>query len=126
MPSSIGIMHNSMYTVAVVFIYFVLLQIVHDKTIEDLVLDELYYDIVRNLPADDVAILMDEQKLLTSRQRDHYRMMKANHQPDVEKSEYLIDCLRKGEPGFLQRLCTILKELPPSSYLADKIQGIND
>lgn len=119
-------MHNSMYTVAVVFIYFVLLQIVHDKTIEDLVLDELYYDIVRNLPADDVAILMDEQKLLTSRQRDHYRMMKANHQPDVEKSEYLIDCLRKGEPGFLQRLCTILKELPPSSYLADKIQGIND
>ena len=126
MPSSIGIMHNSMYTVAVVFIYFVLLQIVHDKTIEDLVLDELYYDIVRNLPADDVAILMDEQKLLTSRQRDHYRMMKANHQPDVEKSEYLIDCLRKGEPGFLQRLCTILKDLPPSSYLADKIQGIND
>ena len=101
-----------------------LLQIVQDKTIEDLVLDELYYDIVRNLPADDVALLMDEHKLLTLGQRDHYRMMKANHQPDVEKSEYLIDCLRKGEPGFLQRLCTILKTLPPSSYIADKIQGI--
>jgi hypothetical protein len=89
-----------------------------------LVLDELYYDIARNLPADDVVILMDERNLLTLGQRDHYRMMKANHLPDVEKSEYLIDCLRKGEPGFLQRLCTILKTLPPSSYIADKIQGL--
>ena len=113
------------YTVTDCGCYILFLQqIVQDKTIEDLVLDELYYDIVRNLPADDVALLMDEHKLLTSGQRDYYRMMKANHQPDVEKSEYLIDCLRKGEPGFLQRLCTILKTLPPSSYIADKIQGI--
>ena len=102
----------------------ILSQTVHDQTIEDLVLDELYYDIVRNLPADDIAILMDERKLLTLGQRDHYRMMKAKHLPDVEKSEYLVDCLRKGEPGFLQKLCTILKTLPPSSYIADKIQGI--
>ena len=85
--------------------YTVCLMQVQDKTMEELVLDELYYDIVRNLPADDVAILMDQDKLLTSGQRDHYRMMKANHQPDVEKSEYLLDCLRKGEPGFLERLC---------------------
>ena len=97
---------------------------VQDKTMEELVLDELYYDIVRNLPADDVAILMDQDKLLTSGQRDHYRMMKANHQPDAEKSEYLLECLRKGEPGFLERLCAILRTLPPSSYIADRIQGI--
>ena len=103
--------------------YVTTLQIDH-KAIEELVLDELYYDIVHNLPADDIFMLMDQDKLLTLRQRDHYRMMKANHQPDVEKSEYLIECLRKGEPGFLQRLCTILKTLPPSSYIADKIQGI--
>ena len=94
-----------------------------DKIIEELVLDELYYDIVRNLPADDIVILMDQDKLLTSGQRDHYKMMKANHQPDVEKSEFLLDCLRKGKPGFLERLCTILRTLPPSSYIADKIQG---
>ena len=69
-------------------------------------------------------VFMDEHKLLTSGQRDHYRMMKANHQPDVEKSEYLIDCLRKGESGFLQRLCTILKTLPPSSYIAEILTSL--
>ena len=88
-------------------------------------LTELYYDIVNNLPADDVVIPMYQGDMLTLRQKEQYTMMKQNHQPDVEKSEFLVECLRKGEGGFLRRLCDILRNLPPSSYIADMIQGIH-
>ena len=95
------------------------------KTLEELVLSDLYYDIARNLPPDDVLTYMYQDELMTDGQRDQYKMMKANNQPEVERSEYLLECLRKGEPGFLKRLCTILRKMPPSSYIADNIEGIN-
>lgn len=78
----------------------------------------------RNLPPDDVFIFMHQDDLMTDGQRDHYKTMKASHLPEVERSEYLLECLRKGQPGFLERLCTILRKIPPSSYIADKIQGV--
>ena len=67
---------------------------------------------------------MYQDDLITDGQRDQYKMMKASNQPEVERSEYLLECLRKGRPGFLRRLCTILRQIPPSSYIADKIEGI--
>ena len=94
-----------------------------DKSLDELVLTELYYDIARNLPPDDVLTFMHQGDLVTDGQRDHYRMMKANHQPEVERSEYLLDCLKKGEPGFLDKLCNILRQIPPASYIADNIEG---
>lgn len=94
-----------------------------DKTLEELVLSDLYYDIARNLPPDDVFTYMHQDDLLTDGQRDHYKMIKANNQPEMERSEYLLECLRKGEPGFLKRLSTILRKIPPSSYIAVQIEG---
>jgi hypothetical protein len=95
-----------------------------DKILEELVLSDLYYDIARNLPPDDVLTYMHQDDLVTDGQKAQYRTMKANNLPEVERSEYLLECLRKGEPGFLKRLCTILRQIPPSSYIADKIEGI--
>ena len=92
-----------------------------DKSVEDLVLSDLYYEIARDLPPDDVLTYMHQDNLVTDGQRDHYRMMKANNQPEVERSEYLLDCLRKGESGFLEKLCNILRIIPPASHIADKI-----
>ena len=95
-----------------------------DKPLEELVLSDLYYDIARNLPPDDVLAYMHQDDLITDGQRDQYKMMKANNQPEVERSEYLLECFRKGEPGFLKKLCTILRKIPPSGYIADKVEGI--
>lgn len=89
-------------------------------------MSDLYYDIARNLPPDDVLTCMYQDNLITDGQRDQYKMMKANNQPEVERSEYLLECLRKGEPGFLMKLCIILRKIPPSTYLADTIEGINN
>ena len=94
-----------------------------DKSLEDLVVSDLYYEIARDLPPDDVLTYMHQDNLVTDGQRDHYRMMKANNQPEVERSEYLLDCLRKGESGFLEKLCDILRRIPPASHIADKIEG---
>lgn len=93
---------------------------------DELVLSDLYYEIARNLPPDDVLTYMHQEDLVTDGQRDQYRMMKANNYPEVERSEYLLECLRKGKPGFLDRFCNILRNIPPASYIADKIEGMKE
>lgn len=92
-----------------------------DKEVEEKALQACFMYLSENLPPDDVAMEMNSRELLTKTEHDKYLSMKQAHISDTTKSEYLLQCLRKREAGFLTRLCEILKEIKQASYLADVI-----
>ena len=93
-----------------------------DKQLEERVLLSCYEYLTENLPGNDVAPMMFGQNLLTPRENDDYKAMKWNEKSIISLSEYLLDCLRKRQDGFLKRFCDILREIKAAKYLADYIQ----
>ena len=87
-----------------------------------MVLADLYYEIARDMPEDDVAKEMHKDDLLTPEEWETYRRQKT------DKGEFLLDCLRKRKSGFLQRFCIALQKAHADS-LATRIshhrQGTN-
>ena len=93
-----------------------------DKELEERVLSERSDYLASNLPADDVAPIMLSKNLLTSREHDEFKAMKRSGRlTTTSMSEYLLECLRKRQAGFLKTFCGILREIEPAKYLSDDI-----
>lgn len=97
---------------------------VPDKQLEETVLLSCYEYLTENMPAYDVAPMMVGQDLLTPRENDEYKAMKRSGKSTISLSEYLLDCLRKRQDGFLKRFCDILREIKAAKYLGDHIQCV--
>lgn len=94
-----------------------------DKELEERVLCDCSEYLANNLPADDVASVMLSKSLLTSKEHDEYKAMKRSGRSTMTcMSEYLLECLRKREAGFLKKFSGILWEIEPAKYLSDYIQ----
>lgn len=95
-----------------------------NKLLEERVLIECCEYLTENLPADDVAPMMASQNLLTPREHDEYKAMKRSGKSIICLSEYLLDCLRKRQAGFLKKFCSILWKIEPAKYLGDHIRDV--
>ena len=94
-----------------------------DKQLEEQVLSECFEYLTNNLPADDVAPVMLTRHLLTPKEHDEYKTMKRSGRSSMAcMSEYLLECLRKRQAGFLKKFCRILWEIEPAKYLGDYIR----
>ena len=93
-----------------------------DKQREESILVDHCEYLTENLPADDVAPKMVSHDLLTPREHDEYKAMKRNGRSIISLSEYLLECLRKRQAGFLKIFCDILWEIAPTKYLGDHIR----
>ena len=76
-----------------------------DKQLEQWIVIDLYHKIAQEMPVEDVAREMLQDGLLTRQQWETY--MKKTE----EREEYLLDCLQKCKPGFLERFCSILRRV---------------
>ena len=95
-----------------------------DKQLEEKILLECSEYLAENLPADDLAPVMSSSNLLTSREHDAYKTLKRSGRSMIDLSEYLLECLRKRQAGFLRTFCSILWDIKPAKYLGDYIQRI--
>ena len=95
-----------------------------NKQLEEKVLLECSEYVAENLPADDVAPMMMSQNLLTSREHVEYKALKNNGRSIIDLSDYLLECLRKRQGGFLRRFCTILWKIEPAKYLGNHIKDV--
>ena len=93
-----------------------------DKQLEEKILCDCSEYLAENLPADDVAPLMVSQSLLTPREHDEYKAMKRSGKSTILLSEYLLECLRKRQGGFLKQFCAILWKIEAARYLGDYIR----
>lgn len=93
-----------------------------DKQIEERVLCDCSEYLANNLPADDIAPMMLSRNLLTPKEHDEYKAMKRSGRPTMScMSEYLLECLRKRQGGFLKKFSSILWEIDAAKYLGDYI-----
>ena len=75
------------------------------------------------MPADDMAPVMLTRNLLTPKEHDEFKAMKRSGRlTTISMSEYLLECLRKRQAGFLKTFCGILHEIEPAKYLCDDIR----
>ena len=71
--------------------------------------------LAERFPLNDIAPKMLERKLVTAREYAGYRIKKTA----PEKSEYLLECLKRRPAGSLKIFCNILREVEPSVHLAE-------
>ena len=94
-----------------------------DKQLEERVLCDCSEYLTNNLPADDVAPVMLTRNLLTAKEHDEYKTMKRSGRSTMScMSEYLLECLRRRQAGFLRKFCEILWEIEAAKYLGDYIR----
>ena len=94
-----------------------------DKQLEERVLSDCSEYLTNNLPADDIAPVMLTRNLLTPKEHDEYKTMKRSGRSTMaDMSEYLLECLRRRQAGFLKKFCGILWEIEAAKYLGDFIQ----
>ena len=62
------------------------------------------------------------RNLLTAKEYDEYKTMKRSGRSTMAvMSEYLLECLRRRQAGFLREFCRILKNIEAAKYLGDYI-----
>lgn len=94
-----------------------------DKQLEERVLSDCSEYLSNNLPADDIAPVMLTRNLLTPKEHDEYKTMKRSGRSTMaDMSEYLLECLRRRQAGFLKKFCGILREIEAAKYLSDYIK----
>ena len=94
-----------------------------DKQLEERVLSDCSEYLTNNLPTDDIAPVMLTRNLLTPKEHDEYKTMKRSGRSTMaDMSEYLLECLRRRQAGFLKKFCGILWEIEAAKYLGDFIQ----
>ena len=94
-----------------------------DKQLEERVLSDCSEYLTNNLPADDVAPVMLTRNLLTPKEYDEYKTMKRSGRSTMaDMSDYLLECLRRRQAGFLKKFCGILWEIEAAKYLGEHIQ----
>lgn len=76
-----------------------------DKQLERWIVIDLCHVITRKMPVEDVAREMLQDGLLTRKQWETY-MTKTE-----QREEYLLDCLQKCKPGFLEKFCSVLRKV---------------
>lgn len=70
---------------------------------DEQILKDLFYELAREMPAEDVALQMYKDRLLLHNEWEDYKKLKE------DKGEYLLSCLRRShEPGFMQKFCSVL------------------
>ena len=74
--------------------------------------------LAERLPLDDIAPMMLERKLVTAREYAGYHIRKTA----PEKSEYLLECLKRRPAGSLKVFCDILREIEPAAHLAKLLE----
>lgn len=73
---------------------------------DEQVLKDLYYEIAREMPVEDVALQMYKDCLLLPKEWETYNKLTDN------KEEYLLQCLqRSNEPGYMQKFCSVLDKV---------------
>jgi hypothetical protein len=63
------------------------------------------------------------RNLLTPKEHDEYKTMKRSGRSTMaDMSDYLLECLRRRQAGFLNKFCGILREIEAAKYLGEHIQ----
>lgn len=95
-----------------------------DKQMEESILCDCSEFLANNLPAHDIAPVMLTRNLLTPKEHEEYNAMKRSGRSTMTcMSEYLLECLRKRQAGFLKKFTNILWEIEATKYLGDHIQS---
>ncbi len=93
-----------------------------DRYLDNTVIQDNFVYLAENLPPDDVALQMLSKHLLTSKEHDEYQVKKAREVSHVDRSTYLLQCLKKRKPGYLKSFCAILHDIAPAAHLAEFLE----
>jgi hypothetical protein len=75
-----------------------------EKSSDWWIVEDLYYELIREMP-ETTAKQMQKDGLLTHEQGETYTKLTK------DKEKYLLDCLRKHKPGFLEKFCSVLHKV---------------
>ena len=75
-----------------------------EKSLDWWIVEDLYYEIVREMP-ETTARQMQKDGLLTREQGEIYTQLTK------DKGKYLLECLQKCKPGFLEKFCSVLHKV---------------